>query len=219
MSGGTDRIKRLSLWEDEDSEEDAAPLRAGMVDRWGEDTVTDLEDVLMDESDHTGFNARGDVESSGSAATLQSDLLSLVRGGLLRYRGERFTFQRPGECPNAVLRGDPDIPVYADPEMLGSAAWIDVCMPTTDWIRLMLTPFTNAPARSLFFGLVPSSVERVREGLRVGDEIPRGGLEMERQRKSYGTYLVPTNQEGRNRGVAAFLEDRDRVLGRLIARD
>jgi hypothetical protein len=173
----------------------------------------------MDESDHTGFNARGDIETDGMAATLRNDLLALVRGGLLRYQGKRFTFQQPDDCPNAVLRGDPDIPVYASPEMLGSAAWIDVCMPTSDWIRLMLTPFDNAPARSLFFGLVPSSVERVREGLRDGDEIPHGALEMERQRKSYGTYLVPTNQEGRNRGVAAFLEDRDRVLGRLIARD
>jgi hypothetical protein len=118
-----------------------------------------------------------------------------------------------------VLTGPPDLPIYASPgNWSDKAAWYDACLPIEDYIRLQVTPFRGAPMESLSTGLSPSSVERVREGIQVGDEIPRGTVQMERQRIGRsGTFLTPVDQEGRNRGVAAWLEGESHALCRFIA--
>jgi hypothetical protein len=215
-----DKIRRLSLWEGDDL--DPREFRAAMIDRWGEETVMSLEDVLLDvPSEGNGLRpANADIQTSGDATLLRSDLRSIVTTGRLHARGEYFTFRPPTDCPDAVLTGDPDLPVFENPQMLGGdAAWVDVCMPTEDWLRLMVTPFSGPKGRNLIGGLAPNSIDRVTEGLRAGETIPRGALEMERQRIGQSTFLVPVEQEGRNRGAAAFLEGYDTVVGRLVARD
>jgi hypothetical protein len=135
--------------------------------------------------------------------------------------GETFVFRPPSECPDAVYDNPYDVPVFANPASAhANVAWADVCTTPASWVRLMILPFDNPPMVSVMRGLSPSSVERIRDGIRSGAEIPPGALELERRYiRSFGNILDADNQEGRNRGVGAYLEGVPSLIGRLIVHD
>lgn len=219
-----DRIERLQLYEDDDTDRsESAERREMYVDRWGEETVRNIEEIFLDRDGPDGLRTREvDIETSGGdALSLRSDLKSLLRTGRLTYTGDTFAFRPSGECPNAVYDNPHEVPIYQNPaSAYTNVAWVDVCTTPQSWVRLMILPFDNPPMVSVMRGLSPSSVERIRDGIQSGAEIPPGALEMERRRiRSFGNVLDADNQEGRNRGVGAYLEDVPSVIGRLIVHD
>lgn len=218
-----DRIERLQLYErgEEGARSDAIEYRQSMIDRWGEDTVRKIEDLLLNPDGPDGASTVGSdsitVETRGDLPP-RRQLKTLASSGRWTFTGETFSFRAPSACPNAVFA---ETQQWENPQsMFDRVAWVDVCTTPNSWVRLMISPFDNPPGRSLFNGLAPTSIDRIRQGIRDGDDIPAGYLELEQRNvRGFGNVLDPKGQEGRNRGVAAFLEDRDRVLGRLITRD
>lgn len=222
MDDFDDTIRRRALWVDD--EDEPPEFRSAIIDRWGENIIRGLEDMFLDAPER-GSGPRtpaADIQTAEDVPLLaRGDLETFVSSGRLGYRGQKYRIHEPGsaECDDPALTGPPDIPMNARPDnWYDEAAWYDACLPIEDYIRLQVTPFTNPPMKALAIGLSPSSVERVREGIQAGDEIPRGSVEMERRRVSRaGTFLAPTDQEGRNRGVASWLEGESHALCRLIA--
>lgn len=199
-----------TLWGDD------IDLRDPLRDRLGPDVFDPIEEALLEPAESDGFIPDfGDFNSEGNIALLRSDLERALTNG--RIGSTRIRARHADDCPDAIFRGDPDLPVYASPgSFFDTAGWIDVCWPPVDWLRLQAEAFDGTLGRNIFSGLSASSIERLRDGIRAGDEIPRGAIEMERRRIGGSTLLVVAEQEGRNRGAAAILEGVDRILGRVV---
>jgi len=215
-----DRIERLQLYERNDDRADAIDYRADKIDRWGEQTVRRLEDIFLNPDGPEGISATViDINESDDGLTPRRQLDSLVSTGRWPFTRETFVFREPEDCPDAVFRGDQKKPFFDNPASgFDNVAWKDVCTTPNSWVRLMVSPFDNPPGRSLFNGLLPSSVESVRDGIQSGAVLPPGFVEFEQRNvASFGNVIEAVAQEGRNRGVAAYLEGVDSVLGRLVA--
>lgn len=202
---------------------DRAEQRSLFVERLGEPVVEKVESALRKDVRSEGVTA--DItQADDTPHKIANELESIITRGYID--GMSVNIQRPDECPDAVFRGPPEIPVYENPQRISNeAAWIDLCFTTESWMQLMTTAFDGPPAATFFSGLAPSSIEYLRNELQAGETVPRGTLEMEYYSLVLDaadgeilTGLEAKDQEGRNRSVAALLEGHDHVIGRIIAR-
>lgn len=186
------------------------PLVQARAEQIGEANVRRIIDAL-EPVDGPLDRAPGEyeIETNGLAPLARSRLRSMLetrRFGLSHYEVKPID-----QCQQRFSR-QVDLPFYDNPENLSDTlAWADVCVTPRSWLQMSVAGFVGDPIQNLLSGLSPDSVERVRDGLRDGDDVvPMGFVEVGKDGYFTG------DQEGRNRGVAALLEGIEWMQGRVF---